>query len=68
MGGKFSSEIFFEYTRNSLLTITETLSEVRKSLETQDKKIMDNLKKIESNLDSKMVTFSKELEKVLNRD
>ena len=48
---------------NSLLTITETLSEVRKSLENQEKKIMDNLKRIESNLDSKVVTFSKELEK-----
>ena len=52
--------------KSSLNTLENSLLTIKP--ENQDIKIMDDLKRIESNLDSKVVTFSKELEKVLNRD
>ena len=63
MGGKFSSEIFFEYTRKQSSDNNRNSARSEEKLRKPGQKIMDNLKRIESNLDSKVVTFSKELEK-----
>ena len=57
----------FKILDGSLVTITQTLSDIRSQIDKQDEMITQKLNKIEIRLDSKISLFSEEIHKSINQ-